>query len=113
MSLKVMAIKPARGSTVHLHSPGYQPSARPRPHSDISAMCGAPVFFGNPTASYENVPLELALRWTALTPSPEDPRPSWEWCRNCLGHVVRAFGLEQAVLNTVAERQPSAPTGSV
>jgi hypothetical protein len=47
-------------------------------------------------------PLREALRWTSVAPSETDPRPTWSWCRPCMGHVVSARGLQDFVLTYIA-----------
>lgn len=100
--MEIFAVKPARGRVVHLHSPGYQPSDRPRPHDRVG-MCGSPIWpNGVPLKAYVPVPLKDALKWTSLEPSDSDPRPTWSYCRPCLGHVVSALGLQRFVLTYIA-----------
>lgn len=103
--LELFAVKPPRGRVVHLHSPGYQPSEKPRPHADISSMCGAPIWpNGTPTMEHQLAPLADAMKWTSLAPSSTDPRPSWRWCRPCIGHVVEVYGMQRDVLTEALAR---------
>lgn len=104
--MDIFAVKPPRGRVVHLHSPKYQPSeARPRPLKDREAMCGAAIWpNGTPPMEHSLTPLAIALRWTSLAPSETDPRPTWTWCRPCIGHVVMVYGMQHEVLTTVAVR---------
>jgi hypothetical protein len=73
--MEIFAVKPPRGRIVHLHSPGYSLT-----------------------------PLAIALRWTSLLPSDADPRPTWMWCKLCMGHVVAVHGMQHEVLAAVAKR---------
>lgn len=101
--MEIFAVKPARGRVVHLHSPGYQPSDKARPQADRVSLCGSPIWpNGNPPVAYVPVPLKDALKWTSLEPSESDPRPTWSYCRPCLGHVVSALGLQRFVLTYIA-----------
>lgn len=104
--MEIFAVRPPRGRTVHLHSPGYKPSDfRERPLKDRVSMCGTPIWpNGTPPLEHSLTPLPIALRWTSLAPSESDPRPSWTWCKPCLGHVVSALGMQHAVLSEVATR---------
>lgn len=68
-------------------------------------MCGAPIWpNGDPTMEHHLAPLVEALRWTSLAPSDTDPRPSWTWCRACIGHAVDVSGLQREVLSSVLAR---------
>jgi hypothetical protein len=101
--MNVLAVKPARGRVVHLHSSGYQPGEKLRPHADRVALCGYGIWpNGNPVVAYVPTPLVEALRWTSLAPSETDPRPTWSWCRPCVGHVVVAHGMTAGVLAQIA-----------
>lgn len=100
---KIYAVKPPRGNVVHLHMPDYQiASTHPRVLKNRQAMCGHAIWpNGTPVMTYEQVPLGDALKWTSLAPSEEDPRPSWRWCRNCIGHAVELHGIQWMVLDHV------------
>jgi hypothetical protein len=101
----IFAVRPTRGRVVHLHVPGYQPSAKERPQRDVEAMCAAPIWpNGDPTLEKALVPLGEALEWTSLAPSPNDPRPSWTWCKHCIGHAVVLHGMAHYVLAAIHAR---------
>lgn len=104
--IEIFAVKPPRGRIVHLHSPGYQPSPlRERPLKDREAMCGTPIWpNGTPPMEHSLTPLAIALRWTSLNPSETDPRPTWSWCRPCLGHAVTVLGMQREVLGAVVAK---------
>jgi hypothetical protein len=103
--LEIVAVRPPRGRIVHLHSPNYKPGPKERPHADISAMCGQPIWpNGHPKLAYVLTPLADALRWTCLAPSDTDPRPVWTWCRGCIGHAIVANDLQHDVLTTIVRR---------
>jgi hypothetical protein len=102
---QIYAVKPPRGNVVHLHLPDYQLSNdHPRVLKDRQAMCGHGIWpNGQPQMTHELVPLADALTWTSLAPSTSDPRPSWRWCRNCLGHAVEVHALQARVLHDVLQ----------
>lgn len=102
--MEILAVTPARGRVVHLHSPDYQPGLRERPLGDRVGMCGIPIWpNGRPLLPRQLVPLADALKWTSLATSDTDPRPTWMWCKACIGHAVVAAGLHEAALGMVAD----------
>lgn len=104
--IEIFAVRPPRGAVVHLHSPGYKPSAKDR-GSGRSALCGAPVWPNSqPDVTFEMTlsPLAEAVRWTSMRPVDTDPRPAWRWCRACVGHAIEAAGLVDEFLVAVADR---------
>lgn len=106
--MEILAVTPARGRVVHLHSPGYQPGERERPLGDRVGMCGIPIWpNGQPLLPRQLVPLTDALKWTSVAPSDTDPRPTWMWCRACIGHAVVALSLQDGVLGSVASEMSS------
>ena len=106
---QILAVKPARGRIVHLHLPDYQPStSRERSLKNKVAMCGHAIWpNGDPLVPYLPVPLREALEWTSLAPSVTDPRPTWSWCRPCIGHAVDVHGMQHAVLAEIAGGESS------
>ncbi|GHG97342.1 hypothetical protein ACFORH_42725 [Amycolatopsis roodepoortensis] len=105
--IALFAVRPQRGSVVHLHGPSYRPSAKPR-GVDRVALCGAPVWPSSHDTPFEDTLSQLAdaVRWTSMEPSPTDPRPAWRWCRSCTGHALDLAGLVTEFLIAAAERQP-------
>lgn len=102
--IEVYAVKPPRGRVVHLHVPGYQPGSKDRPLKDRSGMCGIGIWpNGVPRLERELVPLVDALQWTSLAPCETDPRPTWVWCRPCIGHLVVHAGMEGVVLASLVD----------
>lgn len=68
-------------------------------------MCGTPIWpNGTPPMEHSLTPLAIALRWTSLNPSETDPRPTWAWCRPCLGHAVTVLGIQREVLGAVVAK---------
>jgi hypothetical protein len=99
----VYAVTPARGLIIHLYQHGYAPSQKPRPLRDVSALCGHGIWAnGKPLMPRHFIALDDAIKWTSLDPSPFDPRPSWSWCRPCLGHLVTLTDQTIAVLERAA-----------
>jgi hypothetical protein len=102
--IEIFAVQPPRGRVVHLHSPGYKPSERERPQRDVEALCAAPIWpNGDPKLERRLTPLTDALKWTSLRPSDTDPRPSWRWCRHCLGHAVTIADVVDQVLDAIVK----------
>lgn len=88
-----VAVPRGHGLILHLHSPGYQPGAKPRPTTYAHALCNISVH-RDPL-----VPLPDGLN---LKPTGTDPRPAWRWCRVCVGHAVAIAGLDHQVLTWIA-----------
>lgn len=106
-----MAVYPPRGRIVHLYVAGYQPGPKTR-SLDETTMCGAtanettPPPVGPSPTGRVHVPLAKAMQSEAFAAAkPADPRPSWMWCANCLGHAVRHFDLTAVVLTKLKEKE--------
>jgi hypothetical protein len=97
----LVAIPPVWGEVIHLHLPGYRPSSRARSIGDTAGLCGLGL---RPPGT----PIADALDWTRRTPTPEDPRPPWRWCRVCVGHLIDLTGLGDQVLRAVLQPPPDA-----
>lgn len=102
--MTICAVRPPRGTIIHLHDPDYNLSdARPRGTREGSALCNAVLWSRGYPAERLNERLASipdALEWK---PAEFDPRPWWKWCRPCLGHAVAIYGLERDVLTRVVE----------
>lgn len=106
----IVAVRPARGRIIHLHQADYQPGEKTRPNPADVAMCGAAIWpNGIPKREFVKTPLAEALQWTSLEPNPLDPRPTWTWCRPCVGHAVTSLGLVRASLLAVARTAEGGP----
>lgn len=94
---------------IHLWSEGYQPGEKRRGDYRRStyrmSLCGQ-CRIGD-EAVMVPVGVALAELWTNRRPGPQDPRPQWSWCRNCVGHGLDLAGLTQVALEHLANQNPA------
>ncbi len=106
----ILAVAPSfMASKIHLYAEGYQPGAKRRGDYRRSAyrmsLCG----HGRIGDDAVMVPIAQALAelWTNRRPGPQDPRPQWSWCRNCIGHALDLAGLTRVALDHLANQNPA------
>lgn len=102
----IRAVAPSwMASKIHLWSEDYRPGSKRRSSHYESPLCGQGRI-GNDAVM---VPIAETTGWTDRMPSPQDPRPSWDWCRNCIGHALHLAGLTYVALDHLARitKQPS------
>lgn len=104
----LLAVPPRAGAVIHLLSPGYVPrgSKRPASRTDLDSLCGSFVVF--PDNRDQLAPLVDALDWTAPHQHHQGcacSKPSWRWCRLCIGHAADAADVVTEILHLILARQ--------
>ncbi len=106
----ILAVAPSwMASKIHLYAEGYLPGRKARESRYRLPLCGAQRIGDDAVM----VPIAQALAelWTNRRPGPQDPRPQWSWCRNCIGHALDLAGLTRVALDHLA--QAATPTKEI